>query len=219
VWKLYSGINAVGGVGYNQVQFGLSGLTGAAGLTTSTTADILAWGGMSEAASTPGPYIPTTNAAATRGAASAFLAGLSLPSEYTLYAEGSVPVLLGADRTLAALDANSTTNRVQLFVRGSDGLVMIEVDTGGVNQVYYGDTYATAGGTIRAAVRVRTNDVAISVNGGAAATTTTVALPAVTRLGAGMFSTGTTPLNGILRRVMVLPYAATNAQLQALTAP
>jgi hypothetical protein len=88
-----------------------------------------------------------------------------------------------------------------------------------VNQVYYGDTYATAGGTIRAAVRVRTNDVAISVNGGAAATTTTVALPAVTRLGAGMFSTGTTPLNGILRRVMVLPYAATNAQLQALTAP
>lgn len=69
---------------------------------------------------------------------------------------------------------------------------------------------------VRAAMRVKANDMAISYNGGAAITDTVATLPTLTRLVIGDRTDGTRPWLGTIKRVAIVGAAVANADLPGL---
>jgi hypothetical protein len=96
---------------------------------------------------------------------------------------------------------------------------MLQVDVASANQFYNGAGTATVNTLTRAAARLKAGDTAATGNGATPATNTGT-IPNPTRLCVGSDGSGTSALlNGYVDRIRVLPFAATNTQLQALTAP
>lgn len=175
------------------------------------------WGAQIEAGAFPTSYIPTTSAAATRAADVARMSGSSVLSwyrkdEWTLHTESS-SFMPSANYSIVAL-LNSTGSphlgRHQTNSRGFGPSVSIDAGAG---------SYPTDV-VVKQAMAARTNDFALSTNGGAvfADTTTGSVSTNISAFWIGNGPSLTAPLNGHLRRIAYYPKRLSNAELQALTA-
>jgi hypothetical protein len=168
--------------------------------------------------------IITTGAAGTRGADVALVGSLT-SFAYPLTMVGEWSREGGTDAAtfyrVAALEPNlddrsdifqrHTTNDVRASQRSSGGVLLADITLG----------TGSIGSGQKAAVRFATDNVGGSLNGAAVVADTSVAMSASPiRLCVGSSSNGASNyLTGYIRRVRVLPFAATDIQLQALTAP
>jgi hypothetical protein len=202
------------------------------GLVTSSTAarsesntlstDIYLWGAQAELSATATSYIPTVASTVTRSADFVSVNTLSPwynATEGTLFSEwDQSSVATGNEPYQLQFSDGTLNNRIVLFATSITEQLF--VGTGGVAQAFIGRTTLTANQTLKAAARVKANDFALVLNGGAASTDTSGTVPTVTQfaLGQNNLTAGTKLLNGHLRRVAYYPRALSTAELQALTA-
>jgi hypothetical protein len=139
-------------------------------------------------------------------------------AEYTLFSEWDQSyVAIGYDPYQLQFTDGTANNRIVLFAEST--LEQLFVGVGGVSQAFITRSTVAANQMFKAAARVKTNDFALVLNGGAASTDTSGTVPTVTQfaLGQNSLSAGTKLLNGHLRRVAYYPMALSTANLQALT--
>lgn len=181
------------------------------------------WGAQLEAGAFATSYIQTVAATVTRAADAAIMTGTNFSSwfsaaEYTLFSEWDQSyVATGYEPYQLQFSDGTLNNRIVLYADGTAETLFVGV--GGVSQVFISRSTVTANQTAKAAARVKTNDFALVLNGGAAATDTSGTVPTVTQfaLGQNIVTAGTKLLNGHLRRVAYYPMALSTANLQALT--
>jgi hypothetical protein len=175
---------------------------------------IYAWGAQAEVGAFPGPYVATTSASATRGAASASVGGLSLPAPATVYVEFNLGQLGagGADEVLFG----GVAGMPSLAISSSGTLTSSARTLTGLGST--ANTY-TPGGLGKAAFRYQSGSSALCLNGGAVASNASTFTPAASgNVGIGYDAqAGGSAANGIIRLVVLYPSALTNAQLQQLT--
>jgi hypothetical protein len=168
--------------------------------------------------------IITTGAAGTRGADSALVNSLpALPTAFTMVAEWSREGGTDAATSyrVASLSRVADDSYSEIYQRHTNNVVRAFQRTLAANQADVTLGTGSIGSVQRTAARFVTNDVTGSFNGAAVVSDTVVTMPASPPLSFAAGSTNGTSgwLNGYIRRVQVLPFAATDAQLQALTAP
>jgi hypothetical protein len=160
--------------------------------------------------------IITTGAAGTRGADVPLITGLTITPPFTVFGEYAVS---GNDATnfrrVAGLWNTGETIEHAIYQRHTNNLVRAFVTTDADSTIGTGSTTAVN----KVAVRFATNDLTGSLNGAAVTTDSSVAVTTMTRMYVGTSVAATPLLNGYVQRIRVLPFAATDAQLQALTAP
>jgi len=169
---------------------------------------------------TPTSPIKTTTAQVTRASDSAVITDLTRiafnPNGGTAVAQFIVPEL-GANRGIFNFSDGGTVSRITPYVNGV-GTVTALINKASENRSIAGGTVA-AGTVCRVAFAWAKDDMAISVNGGAAVSSAAVGtLPTVDRLRlGGSVYAGTDMLNGSLQYFNYLPVRKPNAELQALS--
>lgn len=182
---------------------------------------LILWGAQLEAGSFATSYIPTTSAQVTRAADSASMTGANFSSwfnqvEGTFVSEqtfGYVPSAAQYPGVYAASN-NTYAESYQSYFTATNS-VAFEVRDGGVDQALIMRTDAAPA---KIASSYKVNDIAASVDGGAASTDVLATLPTPDRLFLGANAGGTVNLNGWLRRLNYYPTRLPNATLQALSA-
>ena len=166
-----------------------------------------------QAGAFPTSYIPTTTAAATRSASLADLISSAIANNIcSFYVEFSSPAV--GTRGAVSLNDNTANERADLLTSGTDPRLVVH--DGGAEQTNIDGGTVTAGVRTRIAVRINTNDFAISINGGAVATDTSGTLPTVDRLMFGRTQAGEY-LNGRIARFTGWTGLLPDSTLQALT--
>jgi hypothetical protein len=184
------------------------------------TSGVYIWGAQLEAGAFPTSYIPTTSSAVTRAADVASVNTLSpwfSAAEGTLYAEwtrgytgnfsnysGQATLLSGASQAIAAA----------LTVPGSTAIYNSMI-VGGVQQLTY--QAVTTLTTNKVALAYAENNTQWAGNGVSKPTDTVCSVPTVTSLALGYSATGTSYLNGYLRRVSYYPRRLSQAELITIT--
>jgi len=162
--------------------------------------------------------IPTTTIALTRNADVDDMTGSNFSSWYnasegTLFVEYSAPAV--GVRTIFSLNDNSANEAITLRTDGTNPLFTV---TDGGSDVANIDAGTVASNVVyKFAGAYAANDFAASINGGAAVTDTSGALPTLDRATIGSLA-GSNYLNGHIRRISFYPRRLSNEQLQALTA-
>jgi hypothetical protein len=182
------------------------------------TSGIFIWGAQLEAGAFATSYIPTTTTALTRNADVASMTGTNFSSWYNA-SEGTlyVDAARGADvdSTIATIAVGATTaDRIQIH-SATASEYRVTYRTGNVEQAALVMSSSTNAPKI--AATIKTNDLAASINGGAAVTDTSATLATYDTLYIGARSDSAIYWNGAIRRIAYYPVRATNAQLQALT--
>ena len=190
------------------------GLRNAFGVTVDDTADILAWGAQAEEGSYATSYIPTSGSSVTRAAEVCNNAGNTQvfnDSEGVLFAEISAVSVAEARRISIS---NGTTNEVVDLRVGTTLTAAVVV--GGTSQATLTDS-PTVSDFNKIALKYKTNDFALWVNGIEVDTDTSGSTP--TGLDRLNFDRGTGSLNfyGKIKSVQVYNQALTDSQLAALT--
>lgn len=175
------------------------------------------WGAQLEAGSFPTSYIPTTTAAATRAADGAVMTGANFSSWYrqdegTLFADATSPLATGYIWTLMRAGVGYGP-RIQNTLNGVNVSYGAVVDNAGAVIVSF-----TRSG-LKSAFALKTDDYALSANGGSVITDNSGAIPTeIAQLKLGIDSVGGTALNGHIRRIAYFPRRLSNAELQGITA-
>jgi hypothetical protein len=174
----------------------------------------LLWGAQLEAGSgPPTSYIPTTTAATTRSASLADLISSAIANNIrSFYVEFSSPVV--GTRGVVSLNDNTANERADLLTSGTDPRLVVH--DGGAEQANINGGTVAAGVRTRVAVRISTNDFAISINGGAVVSDTSGTLPTVDRLMLGRTQAGEY-LNGRIARFTGWAGLLPNPTLQSLS--
>jgi hypothetical protein len=172
--------------------------------------------------------IPTTTAAVTRSADVASITGSAFSSWYrqdegVLYADGlssqpnNVPAFIA--NGIAALNDNSTNNRVDLRLQSGGSSFVSFVTSGGAGQATLVNTGTYAPFVFyRSAIGYAVDNFARNVNSGSIASDTSGLVPVgVNRLWIGAIDAGTSPLNGTIKRLTYWPQRLSNASLQQIT--
>ena len=170
-------------------------------------------GAQMEAGAFPTSYIPTTTAAATRSASLADLISSAIANNIrSFYVEFSSPAV--GTRGAVSLNDNTANERADLLTSGTDPRLVVH--DGGAEQANIDGGTVAAGVRTRVAVRINTNDFAISINGGAVVSDTSGTLPTVDRLMLGRTQAGEY-LNGRIARFTGWTGLLPDSTLQALT--
>ena len=168
-----------------------------------------------EAGATASSYIPTTTAAATRNASLADLISSAIANNIrSFYVEFSSPAV--GTRGAVSLNDNTANERIEVITSGTDPRLVVR--DGGVEQANINGGTVTAGVKTRVAVRINTNNFAISINGSTAVTDTSGTLPTVDRLMIGRTQAGEY-LNGRIARFAGWTELLSDVTLQAITQP
>ena len=177
------------------------------------TRGILLWGAQLEVGTFPTSYIPTTTAAATRSASLADLISSAIANNIrSFYVEFSSSAV--GTRGAVSLNDNTANERADLLTSGTDPRLVVH--DGGAEQANIDGGTVAAGVRTRVAVRINTNDFAISINGGAVVSDTSGTLPTVDRLMLGRTQAGEY-LNGRIARFTGWTGLLPDSTLQALT--
>ncbi|RZI91681.1 MAG: hypothetical protein EOP15_00330 [Pseudomonas sp.] len=189
-------------------------------LGSTTTSTLSLWGAQLEIGTWNSSYIPTTTAAATRNADSAFLATLSPwynMGEGTLYSE--VVALLGATTSFhASLGTTASAGPRVSNYRTSAGSTGSQVaDDSGTTVFNLAPGIGAANQVLKQAVAFKADDFQCAFNGALSAVDTSGALPTPTRLTLGARGTITDQLSGHIRKIKFFPYRLSAAELQAVT--
>jgi hypothetical protein len=193
----------------------LTNSSNTAGPTEASTASCFIWGAQLEAGSFATSYIPTVASQVTRSPDAASMTGTNFSSWYnnaegTLYAESASPLSGSSGFSRAFIISD---NSVSNFI--SAGTATSQVRTAGVFQADLGTTQV-ANTFYKVAVGVKTNDVAVSYNGAAVQTDTSVVLPRVNQAQIGGLETNLG--NGVIRKVAYYPRRLSNEELREMTA-
>lgn len=177
---------------------------------------IYVWGAQLEALAFPTSYIPTVASQVTRSADSASMTGTNFSSWYN-NAEGTIyeeinPLAL-ATASGVTINDNTTSNRIRVTTNSTTDQSLIT--TLGTAQATLDGGTPVASTAMKLATAYKTNDFALSLNGGTVATDTSGSIPIVTQLQIGAETTTIGTLT--LKKVAYYPIRVTNAQLQALT--
>lgn len=177
-----------------------------------TSSGIFLWGAQLEAGAFASSYIRTTGTAATRSADVADLISAAIANNIrSFYVEFSSPAV--GTRGAVSLNDNTANERLAVITSGTDPRLVVH--DGGVEQANIDGGTVTANDRTRVAVRIGTNDFAISVNGGAVVTDTSGTLPTVDRLMLGRTQAGEY-LNGRLARFVGWSQLLPDSTLQTL---
>jgi hypothetical protein len=161
--------------------------------------------------------IITTGAAGTRGADDPVLNPLAFSQPFTIAAEWDLPLAASVGVQNIANWTNATGFLRRIRAGLSTTAFQLNNDSN-VNDVNITAAGPTAAGVGRAALRAQTNNAAAALNGTLLGSDTSCDIATMTILRVGSNATAE-PLNGYVRRIRVLPTAATDAQLQSLSAP
>jgi hypothetical protein len=166
-----------------------------------------------EQASTPGPYIPTTTAAATRGAATASTP-LTLPAgDWTLFLQVNLPVVTSSYQGLVAIDDGTLANQIYLFKTTGNNRARGGVDIASATTF---DTAASpsvlpvlSAGVSKMAIVYQGGVMTVQANG-VSYPATAVTLPSgLNRLNVGRFNgSGGFTANAGIQQIALLRYAA-----------
>jgi hypothetical protein len=181
------------------------------------------WGAQLEAGAFPTSYIATTAATVTRNADIATMTGSNFTSWYN-QAQGTF-VLTAATSVVGApnfprffwVRGSDTTNTINAIQFRSAGQFGANVTTNNVSQGDVTVNGLTANTLLNGAVSYAANDVAVSFNGSAVATDTSVVLPVVNTLEFGNVNGAAQMVTGYIKKLAYYPLRLTNANLQALT--
>ena len=157
--------------------------------------------------------ILTSTAAATRSASLADLISSAIANNIrSFYVEFSSPAV--GTRGAVSLNDNTANERADLLTSGTDPRLVVH--DGGAEQANIDGGTVAAGVRTRVAVRINTNDFAISINGGAVVSDTSGTLPTVDRLMLGRTQAGEY-LNGRIARFTGWTGLLPDSTLQQLT--
>ena len=119
---------------------------------------------------------------------------------------------------IVGLDDGTTNNRVLMRAILTDGAAQSTVATGGGIQANTTAAARPINGNARQALRLTADGRITTATGGAIviAQGSPLSIPTTDRVSLGVIP-GSVFLNGYIRRARVLPYAASDAELQALT--
>jgi hypothetical protein len=185
---------------------------------SSVAGEILMWGAQLEEGSYATSYIPTSSATVTRLAETCGDAGNSQVFNST---EGVLFVKIEKGSTPSSfeyfsLSDGTTSNTIRVFFNTSNQIGML-VGDGGVTQV--NSTYSTVytkGDTLKVALKYKTNDFALWVNGVEVLTDTSGSVPTVDSLNFGRGDTNTSWYEKT-KEVKIYNTALSDSELQALT--
>jgi hypothetical protein len=182
-----------------------------------SSGSIYAWGAQMEAGAFATSHIPTVASTVTRSADVASVNTLSPwynATQGTLYVE--VNRYAQNVNVRGAIFHDGTTSNYlalsEVTYSGSSAAVV----SGGAVQAAIG-TGSTSIGIKKNAFAYKTNDFALSENGGSVLTDTSGTIPTVTTMGVGNLTSANVG-TGHIRRIAYYPRRLTNAELQALTA-
>jgi hypothetical protein len=202
------------------VRFRISASNGDGDFNSSIGKTIYIWGYQLEVGSYPTSYIPTSGSATTRLAETCTNAGNSdiIPSdEGVLYAEIAALANDGTFRLIGVSDGTST-NRIYVGYKNLSNQIQCAVSVGGVDQSLMFDTISDVQSFVKVAIKYKTNDFALWINGVEVLTDTSgITFPANT-LNTATFSSGagSSIFYGKTRMVAVFPYLS-NDELECLT--
>jgi hypothetical protein len=184
--------------------------------TAGTTARV--WGFQLEEGAFPTSYIPTTSATVTRAADVASITGSNFSSWYnqtegTVFAEASAPA---ASASIYAISNNTNNERIILDT-GANTKRLI-VSNGGTQQANITRPY-TYGTITKTSTAFVLNSFQIADSGSLGTEDTVGTMPSVDRLNIGGNATGTSPINGTIRRLTYWPTRLANTTLQQITQP
>lgn len=171
-----------------------------------------------EAGSRVSSPIVTTGATATRAADVIQLTGLAIGQEVTVMAEVAVTGAGSATggRFLFDLDDGASANRLYASNSGGFGFATV-VSSSTTGSVAVAGP-AAIDETVKLAYRSKANDFRMARGGTLSTADTSGAVPSsFSRLTLGGTSGGTVQLGGFLRRLVVIPAALTDAQLQTMS--
>jgi hypothetical protein len=168
----------------------------------------------------PSSYIKTTSAQVTRGSESfrIDLDDVYQGGDVTIYTEASG--LGDTDYTrLVLLSDNTNYNRIQIVESESSNIIQAFVNTINSTQANVGVSFDPAENAFyKTAMAVSQDDVAISANGLAPATETTVNLPAgINRMWLGSLNSAVPDSGARFKKVALYSARLSNATLQAMT--
>jgi hypothetical protein len=183
-------------------------------------------GAQMEAGAFPTSYIPTTTSTATRAADVASITGTNFSSWYdqtegTVFGEYFPSAVAPAtnSQTVIIISNNTNTDRNIIHKRANadQSTRWASVKTGATNTAFINAGTWLAANTKIAAV-YKNNDYAASLNGAASITDTTVDLfTGMTQINIGSDNTGSSILNGTIKRLTYWPTRLSNTTLQTLT--
>jgi hypothetical protein len=183
---------------------------------------IFIWGAQLEEGAFPTSYIPTVAATVTRNADAASMTGTNFSSWFN-NAEGSVygeaqKNYSGSTAFPRIAQISGATNDNSMTILWADSLSRLyaAVSVSGSNVADIGNNNLTQTTVHKSAFAYKVNDFAISNDGLSVQTDTSGTVPTVDRIFIGKDS-GTTYLNGTIRKLAFYPKRLANAELQALT--
>ena len=185
------------------------------------TSGLFAWGYQVEAGAFATSYIPTTTASLTRNADAVSMTGTNFSDWYN-QSEGAFVInydIIGFSSNQRMFSTNDGTANNEFAEYSSTGSNRMIVTSAGVAVATpIGLSPINVGTIYTAALAAKLNNFAISVNGNAAVTDTSGAMPvAVNRLNLGSNHLGTQILNGHIRFLSYYKIRITNAELQAFS--
>lgn len=196
-------------------------LRGGAGSSTATT--FLAWGAQLERGTVPTSYVPTAATTATRQQDTLLLAGLSL-SDVTIVIDvaligGGTDTMPGRRVMFTAFADTGAIENVTLVNDDTGGIGAVIQSGGDIRGVSRLDQVVGEGETQRIALRLSPDDTRLMRNGVPGLWLWDVLTPAVlTRIMVGGSPLSTLArLGGIVKRIVVLPFALPDSALSILT--
>ncbi len=187
-----------------------------------TTSNVFVWGAQFEAGAFATSYIPTTTATVIRSADVCSITGGAFSgfwnaTEGTIVFKGIKSALQPAvTPSYMGVDDGGSTNRIILFGGSAETVFVstsstIQANLGGVTQVAANTPFGMA-------VRYKSNDFALSLNGGTVLSDVSGTVPSVTQMLIGQ-RLSSNFMGGWIQSVQIYDRIKADAKLQALSTP
>jgi hypothetical protein len=184
---------------------------------------VFLWGAQFEQAKFPTSYIKTTGSTVTRSPDKASMTGTNFSDWYrqdegSIYVEDKM-INLSTDHTsvVGIMGGNTNDRRILLFRNFTGATDQFEIYNYG-NQVSFSKS-RSVGVYHKVAVALKTNDVALSLDGQAALTDSVATIPLVDRLefGSGLGTSFSVNYVGYIRKLAYYPLRLTNNEITDLS--